>query len=125
MTTATAQFFEELAGREHEVLLQRASGTLRFDLQHGEGSDHWLVAVDKGDVAVSQKNRKADCVIRTDSDLFEGIAGGRVNIVAAMLRGVVAIEGDLELAVLFQRLFPGPPKSSAKRRNADRGRDPS
>jgi hypothetical protein len=28
---------------------------------------------------------------------------------AAVLRGLIAIEGDIELLMLFQRLFPGPP----------------
>ena len=31
---------------------------------------------------------------------------------AALLRGALAIEGDAELLVLFQRLFPGPPASA-------------
>jgi putative sterol carrier protein len=122
---ATEEFFDQLARRGHEELLQRASGTLRFDLKHGAETDHWAVAVDRGDVAVSKRNVKADCVIRADSDLFEGVASGRVNVVAAYLRGVLAIEGDPELAVLFQRLFPGPPRSRAAKRNDRRGGDRS
>ena len=125
MTAVTADFFDQLAQRGHEPLLQRASGTLRFDLQHGAETDHWLVAVDRGDLAVSRKKVRADCVVRTDRDLFESIAGGQVNVVAAYLRGVVAIEGDLELAVLFQRVFPGPPRSRGTRRNVRQGREGS
>ena len=125
MTAVGADFFDQLARRGHEPLLQRASGTLRFDLEHGAETDHWLVAIDRGDLAVSRKKVRADCVVRTDRDLFESIAGGRVNVVAAYLRGVVAIEGDLELAVLFQRVFPGPPRSGGTRRNVRQGREGS
>jgi putative sterol carrier protein len=125
MTAVGADFFDQLARRGHEPLLQRASGTLRFDLQHGSETDHWLVAIDRGDLAVSRKKVRADCVVRTDRDLFESIAGGQVNVVAAYLRGVVAIEGDLELAVLFQRVFPGPPRSGGTRRNVRQGREGS
>jgi putative sterol carrier protein len=122
MTGATAEFFDQLARRGHEPLLQRASGTLRFDLEHSDGIDHWLVAVDGGELAVSRKKGKADCVIRTDRDLFDGVVTGQVNFWAAILRGVVAVEGDLELGAMFQRLFPGPPKSRATPRRVDRGR---
>ena len=38
---------------------------------------------------------------------------------AAVLRGAVAIEGDPGLLVLFQRLFPGPPKRRQARRAAE------
>ena len=40
-----------------------------------------------------------------------GNAGGTVNATAAVLRGEVAIDGNWELLVLFQRLLPGPPGS--------------
>jgi putative sterol carrier protein len=122
MTAATTQFFDELARRGHEPVLGRVSGTLRVDLEHGTGIDHWLVAIDRGDLGVSRKNVKADCVLRTDADLFDDIAAGRVNAIAAVLRGAVILQGDLELAVLFQRLFPGPPGSRDPRRVAEGGR---
>jgi hypothetical protein len=75
MTVATADFFDQLARRGHEPLLQRASGTLRFDLQHGTETDHWLVAIDRGDIAVSRKKVRADCVIRTDCSRASPAAG--------------------------------------------------
>ena len=34
---------------------------------------------------------------------------------AAVLRGEIAVEGDRELMVVFQRLLPGPPTSSHPR----------
>lgn len=107
---ATTKFFEGLEARGHEPRLEKVKGTMRFDLTNGKRTARWLVAIDKGDVAVSHKNAKADCVVRTDSALFEGIASGQVNAFAAALRGMIAIDGDPELLVVFQRLFPEPPK---------------
>ncbi len=108
MTDATAEFFEELGRRGHEPLLERITGTLRFDIARGKRVDHWLVEVSKGDVRVSQTNSEADCVLGFDRKLFDRIAVGEENAFAAMLRGAVALEGDAGLLVVFQRLFPGP-----------------
>ena len=69
------------------------------------------MAVDKGHIAVSRRNARADCVVRAGKDLFDEMADGRANAVVALLRGRMGVEGDLELLVRFQRLFPGPPAS--------------
>jgi putative sterol carrier protein len=105
----TEEFFRALAARRHEPLLQNASGTLRFDLADGGGTEHWFVAIEKGDVTVSHKRGKADAVIRVDRTFLDRILTGRENAMAAALRGVLVPEGDLGLLMLFQRLFPGPP----------------
>ena len=76
-----------------------------------------LVAIKKGDVTVSRAKGKADCTITADKALIEGMISGEVNAMAALLRGEVSVEGDLELLVLSQRLFPGP-AASAQRREA-------
>jgi len=110
-TDATATFFERLASRGHEPLLQSASGTLRFELKNGSRTQFWFVKITKGDVAVSNANAEADSVIRTTKVLFDQMATGRANAMAAMLRGVLRAEGNLGLVMSFQRLFPGPPKS--------------
>jgi hypothetical protein len=41
---------------------------------------------------------------------------------AAVLRGEVAVEGDTELLVLFQRVFAGPAESVRRREVAVAGR---
>jgi putative sterol carrier protein len=109
MADATTEFFDELSERGHEPLLEKVTGTVRFDLGARRQTDHWLVAIVKGDVAVSRKNAPADCTVQMDKALFDGIASGRENAVAALLRGAIGIEGDIELLMLFERLFPGPP----------------
>jgi putative sterol carrier protein len=112
----TAEFFDRLARRGHEPLLARARGTVRIDLLDGEQNERWLVAVDRGDITVSRRNLRGDCTLRTDKALFEAIARGEMNATAAALRGDLEIEGDWELVVLFQRLFPSPPPSRKGRR---------
>jgi hypothetical protein len=71
MTDATTEFFQEPAARGHEPALAKVTGTLRFDLRTAA---RWLINDQKGDVAVSRRNAKADCVVRLDRTLFDGIA---------------------------------------------------
>jgi putative sterol carrier protein len=94
MADTTADFFNGLAMRGHEPLLDKAKGTMRFELVDGKKTERWLVAVDKGDVTVSHKNVGADCTLRTDKASFDGMAAGTVNATAAVLRGELAVDGD-------------------------------
>ena len=124
MVDATAAFFGELGGRGHEPLLNKASGTLRFDLRDGKRVDRWLVAVKKGDVTVSRRNVVADCVVSADRAVFDGVASGKTNAMAALLRGAMGVDGDVQLLVLFQRLFPAPPRARRRRRSTAPARRP-
>jgi putative sterol carrier protein len=105
---SAAQFFEELGSRGHEPLVGRASGSARFDLVDGRKTERWLVTIDRGDVTVSKRNAAADCVLRADRASFERIVAGERNVMAAVLRGEVAVSGDASLLVLLQRLVPRP-----------------
>jgi len=84
---------------------------LRFELGSGRRREYWYVTISKGDVTAARTNEEADAVVRCDKALFDGMATGRVNATAAMLRGVLQAAGDLGLVMSFQRLFPSPPKS--------------
>jgi putative sterol carrier protein len=106
--SATTEFFQKLGTRGHEPLLEKATGTIRFELTNGKRKARWLVAVKKGDVTVSHGNARADCVTRADQALFEQIVTGEENAMAALLRGAVSVEGSPQMLVYFQRLFPGP-----------------
>jgi putative sterol carrier protein len=108
-----ALFFENLVSKGHEPLLHHASGTLRIDLQTEEGVERWFVTMTRGDVTVSHRNTRADATMRMDRKLFEGMVRGVVNLGAALLRGVLQIDGDLGLVMAFDRLFPGPRRSLA------------
>ena len=111
--TPTDAFFDELAARAHEPLVRSASGTVRFDLVDGDEIEHWYITMRSGDVEVSHKNARADAVVRLGRDAFDGMVSGTMNAMAATLRGELAVEGDLGLVMLFQRLFPSPPTAGA------------
>jgi putative sterol carrier protein len=108
MTDSTASFFEELGRRGHDPLLETAKGTLRFELADGERTDRWFVTLDRGDVSVSRKNSRADCVVRGEKTLFDAMARGEVNGMAAYLRGELTAEGNPEFLAVIQRVLPGP-----------------
>jgi putative sterol carrier protein len=110
----TARFFAELAERTEEPLLRKATGSMRFDVVDGRRTRRWLVTVDGGRLAVSPGNADASCVARVDKKVFDRVATGRLNAVAAVLRGEIAVEGDWRLLVRMQRLFPSPPRSRRK-----------
>jgi putative sterol carrier protein len=106
----TERFFAELAERGDEPLLRKASGSFRFDVVEGRRTRRWLVTVDKGALRVSKRGGDATCVVRADKKVFDRVAAGRLNAVAAVLRGDLAVEGDWRMLVRMQRLFPSPPR---------------
>ncbi len=111
MMDATTEFFSALGQRGHEPLLKKVTGTLRFDLMQGERIDHRFVTINKGDVAISEENTEADCVVRTDRSLFDRMVSGEQNAMAAALRGALVFRGNAALLLSFQRLFSGPVNS--------------
>ena len=113
MAEATTQFFNALDERGHDPRLAKVKGSLRFDVTSRDRRARWLVTIDQGNVAVSHRNAKADCVIRGDQEVFDAIAEGKMNAMVAVLRGLVDVEGDAQLLVFFQRLFPAPGERAA------------
>jgi putative sterol carrier protein len=105
MTDATTQFFEALGTRSHEPLLQRAAGSVRFDVRDDDKTDHWRVIVEHGDLKVLHSAGRADATIEGDRSTFDRLFSGRMNVLAAALRGVITIEGDASLLAQFQRLL--------------------
>ncbi|MDI1466240.1 SCP2 sterol-binding domain-containing protein [Catellatospora sp. KI3] len=118
-TTAGEEFFAALSRRGHEPLLRRTAGTIRFDIGPAAKPQRWLVTLDRGDISVSRRGGKADCVVQADAEVFEQIVTGRDNGFAAYLRGAVLATGRLELLQIFQRMFAGPP--AAARRSGAKG----
>ena len=114
----TAEFFDELASRGHEPLLRKVTGSARFDVVAGERTERWLVTIDKGDICVSRGNTPADAVLRANKGSFDRVVAGELNLMAAVLRGEVAVEGDPRLLVRLQRLFPRPQGGRTRRQAA-------
>ena len=114
MSDPTTAFFQKLGSGRHEPLLEKCSGAVRFDLTSRSRTEHWLVHINKGDISVSQENREADCVVRAAKSVFDGLATGEVNGLTAYLRGLISLEGNPELLVLVQRVFPSPQRSATR-----------
>ena len=104
----TERFFDAVAAYGYAPLLRKADGTTRFEIVDGKRTSRWFVTASKGHLSVSRRAvGDPDCAIRADKAIFEKIASGKLNAVAAVLRGDLAIEGDWRLLVWMQRLFPG------------------
>jgi len=109
MAESATEFFEEIHARGHEPLLAKARGTLRVDLSDVDTVETWMLHIDRGNVVVSRDAVEPACRVQTSRKLFDRVISGRQNAMAAMLRGDIVYDGDTELLMLFQRVFPGPP----------------
>ncbi|GAA1421024.1 SCP2 sterol-binding domain-containing protein [Catellatospora coxensis] len=112
MPTATDQFFADLAQHGDEPLLRHNEGIIRFEIGSKGKAQRWYVGVDHGRFTVSKRSQKADCAVMADTDVFEDIVTGKDNAFAALLRGALEAEGDLEMLQLFQRVFEGPTRTT-------------
>jgi hypothetical protein len=108
MADPIEEFFHELGRRGYEPLVQKVNATYRADITRGRRIDHWLVEIRRGRIRVSRRNDDASCVISADRAVFDRLVSGRANAMAALLRGVLVLDGDPELLVQLQRLLPGP-----------------
>jgi len=97
---------ERLDDRGFDARLGRARGTLRFEVRDKGRVEQWFVSLDRGAIHVSQDDGPADCVVRVDRPVLDGIVDGSVNPTAAFLRGVIWAEGNFDLLLHLQRLFP-------------------
>ena len=102
----TERFFDDLVTTPSRPALGAARGSIRFDLQEGKRVQHWRVVLGNRKVTVDQSDDAADCVVLAERAAFDEVASGRVNALAALLRGAVQVTGDPSPLVRFQRLFP-------------------
>jgi hypothetical protein len=107
-------FFTALAAPGHLATFERESATLRFDVADGEKVERWHVAVSDGDTTVTHRKEPADVVVTIDKDRMAELVTGRLNAMAALLRGLLVYDGSAAAAILFQRCLPGPPGSKGR-----------
>jgi hypothetical protein len=112
------QFFSILAEPGRIPTFDGESATLRFDVSGrssgGPGDEHWHIRVSDGDVTVARSADPADATVRVDRPVMEAIVTGRLNTMAAILRGLLTCEGSMAALVMFQRCLPGPPGSTGR-----------
>jgi putative sterol carrier protein len=114
MSEIRRRFFERVAKQGHVPLLEGTSGTLLVEIKDGKRTEHRYVNVRRGDVTVSAKGSAPDCTIRTDGQTFDDIVTSRISLMPAVLRGLVAIEGKVRLAVALQALYAPSPGAAGK-----------
>jgi len=112
MARARDRFFEEVGKRGHERLLEGTSGVVLAEIKDGDKTEKWYVTIHRGDIGVSHKGVAPDCTIRTDGATFDAIVSGKVNIMPAVLRGLVDVEGKVNLLVGMQALYQPSPGSA-------------
>ena len=100
--TTIQRFFDELGLRGNDPLLHHVTGTIEWNIKD---AGRWWVRMNQGAVHVSQSPQSADCVASCDAATFTGIIGGKENLMAAALRGVVHCSGNVGLGLSFQRLL--------------------
>jgi hypothetical protein len=121
MAGPSESFFEEISRRGSDELLEGANGVIRFDIDDNGHSERWVVSIDDGALDVSHRNVTADTRVRLTRKTFEQVVAGKANVTAGVLQGAIVAQGDLELLIRFQRLFPGPPGGAARRTGSRKG----
>lgn len=111
LADSVESFFNRLRTDEYWPMLHNANGSIRIELTGGARAESYSVDLRGGYVSVSRRAASPDAIVRVDRELLGRFAEGRANVMSALLRGEVAIEGDLGLVTAFARLFPGPAAS--------------
>ena len=107
MTEPTRAFFERLA-EQQQPFLKSLTGVVRLDLVDAERTEHWYLAIRKGDVTVSHEGAEPDCVVSADLSTFDAIVSGDMNAMAAVLRGAVDVRGEFRFMTALRPLFAAP-----------------
>jgi hypothetical protein len=109
VSEATERFFESLPARAPAVLRSPITGTLQIDLSTGNRTDHWLIQMRPGEAVVTHARGTADALWHSSADLFERLASGRTQAIAAVLRNESTFSGNVVLFLAFRRFLPNPP----------------
>ena len=112
MSDATEQFFEELGQRGYEPLVAKFSGRVRFDVVDGRRTYRWLVAIDKGDLAVSREGGDGDCTIRADKRIVRPVGERRGERDGGGVAWRADVHGRRRAAARDPTRLPGPPRAS-------------
>jgi hypothetical protein len=115
MSDPVHEFFERIGEQGFDPRLGHIKGTVRVESQEPNHVEHWLISLDRGAVQVSQGDGPSDTTVRTDAATLRGIVDGSVNGMAAFLRGIVAVEGQLDLLLYLSRLFGSAPSGQGRR----------
>jgi len=105
MSETRERFFAQLGTTTHIGLLEGTSGTVLAEIKDGKQTEKLYVNIHHGDVTASRTGSAPDCVIRTNGATFDAILNGKLNAMAAMLRGLLEVEGNVGMLAAMQALF--------------------
>ena len=109
MSENVQDFFTALATRGYDPLLHSVSGTVQWNI---EGEGQWNVVINKGAMVVNRDAVVPDSRLSCSQDTFLALAKGVQNPLTAFLQGKLALEGNIGLAQVFQRIFQTQPARS-------------
>ncbi|HEU0195007.1 MAG TPA: SCP2 sterol-binding domain-containing protein [Gaiellales bacterium] len=118
----TPEFVNDLCAGGPYPALAGIRAVVRFEVADGGPGAGWTLAIADGTVREADGATEADCTLRADASTLEGLASGRVNGTAAILRGALVAEGAPDVLAAVQGLLPGPPGSTGPQRAGDRAR---
>jgi putative sterol carrier protein len=108
MAARMKDLLEAIAAQSRERPLPAAiSGVVRLDVEDAGRTDHWYLTITKGTVTIARKGGEPDAVLRGDAAIFTSVLSGEANMMAAILRGALEVEGRMLLLVALQRFSPG------------------
>ena len=107
-----AKTIEELRKRFKPENARNLSATYLFTV-NGQGGGAWLTKINNGQCEFMPHDRSndtngstiADCLISVNADDLEMIMSGKMSAMTAALSGVLAIEGELGLAMQLVPIF--------------------
>ncbi len=102
---------EQLQKRFNPQAAKNLSATYLITIK-GEGGGSWLTKINDGECEFIPQDPnsdaakdKADCLISIDAEDLEMILAGRMTAMTAAMSGILAIEGELGLAMQLVPVF--------------------
>jgi len=102
MAESVREFFEGLADRPGTDKTAGMNNSYLFDI---DGAGQWLVAIDDGQVTVTEGAGQADTTISTSEETMLAVVRGEQNPTTAYMTGKLKIKGDMGAAMKLQKLF--------------------
>ena len=95
-------FFDGLESRIDRSKTAGMNNSYLFDI---DGAGKWKVAVNDGEVTVTEGGEEADAIISTSEETFTKMVNREQNPTSAYMTGKLKVKGDMGAAMKLQKLF--------------------
>src|ERR687897_117916 len=96
MAESVQEFFDGLASRADAEKTAGMNNSYLFEI---EGAGQWLVAVEDGNVTVTEGGGEADTTITTSEETMMAVGRGEEKPTTAYITGELKIKGDMGAAM--------------------------